>query len=305
VTIPARREPEPVPGGEQPDLMLPFGPIADEAGRDVILSGDHADAVLAYCRAMGSKFGAPGYLRYLYGLPVNEALLSGYLMTQRALRETTPHACAEESARTALELLSGLDGHGQQEDRSVLDIFAGVGQMVYSYAKAGCRVQAVDNDRTTVDVAVHNMALAGLASVVEYRLADGPATLASAVRAGRRFSIVQLDPPWRGTYQYDLTRPFLLEDLAVDVAELVRLGLESARVVVLKLPHNAVPSQIRDLAARLGCHAVVQYQYVADFPASFGQAPAYFFRRSDEGHDGTDGDQERRQRLTVDGQRVS
>jgi len=64
--------------------MLPFGPIPDEVGRDVILSGDHADAVLAYCRAMGAKFGAPGYLRYFFGLPVNEALLSGYQITQRA-----------------------------------------------------------------------------------------------------------------------------------------------------------------------------------------------------------------------------
>ncbi len=282
--------------------MLPFGPIPDEAGRDVIVSGGHADAVLAYCHAMGSKFGCPGYLRYLFGLPVDKALLSGYLMTQRALRETTPHACAEEIARTALEILSGLDG---EEDRSALDIFAGVGQMAYSYAKAGCRVQAVDNDRTTVDVAVHNMALAGLASVVEYRLADGPATLASAVDAGQRFSIVHLDPPWRVTYQYDLARPFMLEGLAVDVQELVRLGLEGARLVVLNLPHNALPSQIGDLAALAGCNALVQYQYVSDFPASFGQAPAYFFGRSGDGHGGTVGCQERRQRLTIDGQRVS
>jgi predicted RNA methylase len=295
----------PLPDGVRQDLMLPFGPIPDEAGRGVILSGDHADAVLAYCHAMGSKFGSPGYLRYLFGLPVNKALLSGYLMTQRALRETTPHACAEEIARTALELLSRLDGGREEEEGSVLDIFAGVGQMAYSYAKAGCRVRAVDNDRTTVDIAVNNMALAGLASVVEYRLADGPATLASAVNTDRRFSIVHLDPPWRGNYQYDLTRPFMLEDLAVNVEELVGLGLEGARLVVLNLPHNALSSQIGDLAALVGCNALVQYQYVSDFPASFGQAPAYFFGRSGGGHGGTTGYQERRQRLTVDGQRVS
>src|SRR5215469_4284950 len=294
----------PPPDDVQQDLMLPFGPIPDEAGRDVLLSAGHADAVLAYCHAMGSKFGSPGYLRYLFGLPVNEALLSGYLITQRALREATPHACAEEIARTALELLSGLDG-GHEEGRSVLDIFAGVGQMAYSYAKVGCHVEAVDNDRTTVDVAVSNMALAGLASDVEYRLGDGPGALASAVNAGRRFSIVHLDPPWRGTYQYDLTRPFMLEGLAVDVQELVRLGLAAARVVVLNLPHNASPSQISDLVALAGCNALVQYQYVSDFPASFGQAPAYFFGRSDGGHGGTTGYQERRQRLTVDGQRVT
>jgi predicted RNA methylase len=285
--------------------MLPFGPISDEAGRDVILSAGHADAVLAYCHAMGSKFGCPGYLRYLFGLPVNEALLSGYLMTQRALREATPHACAEEIARTALELLSGVDGGGEEEGGSALDIFAGVGQMAYSYAKAGCHVQAADNDPTMADVAVHNMALAGLASDVEYRVADGPATLAAAVDAGRRFSIVHLDPPWRGTYQYDLARPFLLEGLAVEVHELVRLGLQAARVVVLNLPHNASSSQIRDLAARAGCNALVQYLYVSDFPASFGQAPAYFFGRPGTGHSGTTGYQERRQKLTVDGQRVS
>jgi predicted RNA methylase len=295
----------PLPDDVRQDLILPFGPIPDALGRDVILSGDHADAVLAYCHAMGSKFGAPGYLRYLFGLPVNKALLSGYLITQRALRETTPHACAEETARTALELLSGLDGGRADEDRSVLDMFAGVGQMAYSYAKAGYGVQAVDNDRTTVGIAVHNMALAGLARLVEYHLADGPATLASAVRAGRRFSIVNLDPPWRGSYQYDLTLPFMLEDLAVDVGELVGLGLEAARLVVLKLPHNTLPSQIGDLAARVGCHALVQYQYVSDFPPSFGQAPAYFFGRSGAGHGEATGYQERHQRLTLEGQRVT
>jgi hypothetical protein len=246
----------PFPDEAQPDLMLPFGAIADEAGRDVVLSGDHADAVLACCRAMGSKFGAPGYLRYLFGLPVNEALQSGYGMTQRGLRETTPHACAEEIARTALELLP--DPGGAAEDRTVLNLFAGVGQMAYSYAKAGWHVQSIENDHTTASVAVRNMALAGLAGAVEYRVADGPATLASA-----------------------------------------------AQVVVLNLPHNALLTQIGQLADRAGCSAVVQYQFISDFPASFSQAPAYFFGRPGPGRDGPAGVQERQQRLTLDGQRVS
>jgi len=288
----------------RPDLLLPFGPIADEAGRDVILSKGHADAVLAYCRAMGSKLGCPGYLRYIFGLAVNEALLAGFQMTQRALRETTPQACAQEIARTALELLAGLTGR-REEDPRVLDIFAGVGQMAYSYANAGCRVEAVENDPTTFEVALHNMTLAGLARVVEYHLGDGPATLASAVDTGRRFSVVQLDPPWRGNYQYDLTRPFMLEGLAINVRELIRLGLASSRLVVMNLPHNALPSQIDDLATVAGCNVLVQYLYISDFPASFSQAPAYFYRRSDGGQDGTTRYQERRQRLTVDGQRAS
>lgn len=284
--------------------MLPIGALSDAAGRDVILSGGDADAVLAYCRAMGSKFGAPGYLRYLFGLPVNEALQSGYEITQRALRETTPHACAEEIARTVLELLPDGDDGRAEENRSVLNLFAGVGQMAFSYAKAGCRVESIENDPTTAGVAVRNMAAAGLSGAVEYRLADGPGALDTAVRAGRKFSVVHLDPPWRGSYQYDLTRPFMLEDLAFNVAELVGLGLESAGAVVLSLPHNAVPSQIGELAARLGCNAVIQYQFISDFPASFSQAPAYFVGRSGAGHDGRTGVEERHQKLTVDGRRV-
>jgi predicted RNA methylase len=292
-----------LPGDAPQDLMLPFGPIADEAGRDVVLSAGQADAVLGYCRAMGARFGAPGYLRYLFGLPVNEALLAGYQITQRALRETTPHACAQEIARTALGILPEADSGRAAEAPSVLDLFAGVGQMAYAYAKAGCRVQASDNDPTTVEVATHNMALAGLAGSVGYRLADGPATLAAA-SADRRFAVVHLDPPWQGTYKYDLARPFTLDALAVDVADLVRLGLEHAHLVVLNLPHNALPSQIGDLAAQAGCNALIERLYISDFPASFSQAPAFFFGRSAAGPRETAGYQERHQRLTLDGKRV-
>jgi len=89
------------------------------------------------------------------------------------------------------------------------------------------------------------------------------------------------------------------------VQELVRLGLESARVVVMNLPHNALTSQISDVATAAGCNVLVEYLFVSDFPASFGQAPAYFYGRSDDGPDGTTRYQERRQRLTVDGQRAS
>jgi hypothetical protein len=178
--------------------------------------------------------------------------------------------------------------------------------MAYSYAKAGCRVQATDNDPTTVGVATHNMALAGLSASVGYRVADGPATLAAAVEAGQEFSVVHLDPPWRGTYKYDLAQPFTLEALAVDVPELVRLGLEHARLVVLNLPHNALPSQLSELAAKAGCNVLIERLFISDFPASFSQAPAYFFGRSPAGPATAAAPaQERRQNLTLDGQRAA
>ena len=293
----------PLPEDVPPDLMLPIGPIPDAAGRDVVLSGDQAEAVLAYCHAMGSRFGCPQYMRYFFGLPIDKALLSGYLTTQRALRETSPHACAQETARTARELVTRVHADGAQ-GWSVLDIFGGVGQMAYSYAQAGCRVEAIDNDRTTVDVAVSNHALAGLASVVEYHWSDGPETLAAAVDAGRRFSIIHLDPSWRGTYKYDLTQAFRLEDLGVHVEGLVRLGLEAGSVVVLNLPHNALSGEIREIADQVGCSVLIQYQQVADYPAAFGQAPAYFFKRSNGGRLPGLEHQELRRRLTVDGLRL-
>jgi len=149
------------------------------------------------------------------------------------------------------------------------------------------------------------MALAGLTASVGYRLADGPATLAAAAGAGQEFSVVHLDPPWRGTYKYDLAQPFTLDALAVDIPELVRLGLEHAHLVVLNLPHNALPAQIGELAARAGCQALIQHLYISGFPASFSQAPAYFFGRPAAGPAAAAGYQERRQNLTLDGQRAA
>jgi predicted RNA methylase len=282
--------------------MLPLGPIPDAAGRDVILSGRDANAVAAYCHEMGSRLGCPQYMRYVFGLPVDKALSAGYLMTQRALRETVPHACAREIARTARELIMRLHGEHSQ-GRVVLDLFGGIGQTAYSYAIAGYRVQSVDNDTTTVNVATSNMNVAGLAGVVTCALADGPDTLSSAVKNGDRYSVVYLDPPWRGNYKYDLGQAFRLDDLGVDVQSLLRLALDSAPLVVLSLPHNALSTQIREVASQLGAGVLVQYQYVSDFPAIFSQAPAYFFRSGAAAAPVPDY-QEERQRLTLDGQRL-
>jgi hypothetical protein len=284
------------------DLMLPVGPLGDTAGRAVVLGADDVAAVRAYVAAMGARFGCPHYQRYLFGGPVDEALAAGYLITQRGLRETAPHACAEETARRSIELVASLAGTADDR-REVLDIFGGVGQVAFSYAGAGCRVLAVDNHLGTVEVAIANTKLAGRDGHIVHRCADGPATLATAAREGQRFSVVHLDPPWRGTYTYDLGSPFPLDNLAVDVEELVGLGLRVATVVVLDLPHSLVPAEIRQLVRNLSCQALVQYQYVADFPPQFGQAHAFFHRAALGGGSGANYAEER-QHLTIDGQRI-
>jgi hypothetical protein len=82
--------------------------------------------------------------------------------------------------------------------------------------------------------------------------------------------------------------------------------------VVLNLPHNALPSQLGELAATAGCNVLIQRLFISDFPASFSQAPAYFFGRSaarpaeTAGPAGLAGPPvERRQNLTLDGHRTA
>jgi hypothetical protein len=285
------------------DLMLPVSPLCESAGRDVVLGRDDLDAVRAYCHAMGARFGCPNYERYLFGLPIDKALSAGYLITQRGLRETTPHACAEETARRALELASQVDGTHNDDRPTVLDIFGGVGQIAFSYAGAGCQVHAVENHLRTFEVAVANTKVSRRDGLIDYRCDDGPATLATAVGETRRFTMVHLDPPWRGNYTYDLTSPFRVENLAADVPELVRLGLRVAAVVVLDLPHNLVPMEVRGLAAQTSCRVLVQYQDVADFPPQFGLAHAFFYRSATGARSKANYAQER-QHLTIDGHRI-
>ena len=88
--------------------------------------------------------------------------------------------------------------------------------------------------------------------------------------------------------------------------------------MVLNLPHNALPSQLSELAAKAGCNVLIERLFISDFPASFSQAPAYFFGRSPAGPAKAAGPatdagpataaapaQERRQNLTLDGQRAA
>jgi hypothetical protein len=291
----------PIPDRDPPDLMLPLSLLSDAAGRDLILSGEDVDAVRAYCSTMGARFGSSSYVRFLFGLPIDEALQNGYLITQRGLRETTPHACAEETARVSMELVTSLEH--STENRHVLDIFAGVGQIAYSYALAGYVVDAYDNDWTTVRAGRHNMKRAGLPQV-RYECADGPTALAHAILAGEHFSVLHLDPPWRGNYQYNLTRPFHLSSLGIDTREVVAMGLRVSDLVVLNLPHTILSSEIQALGSDLRCSTLLQFQHIKGLADCFALAPTFFYFDHRDRDVGV-GHQERHQTLTLGGQRVS
>jgi hypothetical protein len=295
---------EQVPGEDLlANLMMPFGRLADDAGREIVLGPGDIGAILHYCREMGVRQGCPDYIRFFFGFAIDAAIRAGFGITQRGLREATPHACAEETARRSLELARRVGGHQAMEEPRVLDLFAGSGQVAFSFAKARCQVDAVDNDDTIGRVGTQNLALAGLADAVELTIADAPTVLAAAVDKADRYTVVHLDPPWSGTYDYDLNHPFYLNDLSVDVRRLIADGLEAAPLVVLDLPHNLVPDELRGLAKALECEVLVQYQYVSDFPACFGLAPA-FFSGSTASRSSRSRYREEHQPLTIDGMRI-
>jgi 16S rRNA G966 N2-methylase RsmD len=286
-----------------PDLMLPFGRMADSAGRDNVLGYEDQDSVIAYCRTMGKRFNCPQYQRYLFGLPVHTALSAGYQISQRGLRETTPYACAEETARLALQLVRDLNPIEIDLRQNVLDPFTGIGQSAYSYAKAGCCVTAIENHKITYEIAKRNFSHSKYADQIDSKVGDGPKELADAVQTGATYAIVHLDPPWGGNYDYDTTKPFKLQYISVNILSLVALALEVAYVAVVNLPQNFQSEEIRKVAKNLGCSAIVQFQYISDYPPCFGQAPVYFFRTTGSTL-AKEPYKEIVQLLTPDGQRV-
>jgi 16S rRNA G966 N2-methylase RsmD len=256
------------------DLMMPFGPIDAALGRDEVLSAQDAGAVHAYCRAMGERLGCPEYERYLFDLPVDVALLKGFRLHPRALRETTPYACAEETARFSMELLENRQSGRPQ----LLELCTGIGQSAFSYAKAGYQVKTVENHELTRELAEHNLELAGVAYHVECVLDDAVGILKAAVKNDTRYAAVHMDPPWGGNYDYDTSKPFRLDGIALDVRSLIADALKVSGLVVLNMPHNVDLEDVGELGLRLACDAVVQYQRVSTFTPSFGQAPVYFIR---------------------------
>jgi 23S rRNA G2069 N7-methylase RlmK/C1962 C5-methylase RlmI len=180
----------------------------------------------------------------------------------------------------------------------------GIGQSAYSYAKAGFHVKSIENDRMTYEIAIHNAKQSGLASQIECILGDAPAALSEAVETKAGYAVVHLDPPWSGNYDYDLSKPFRLEHISLNIPSLVKEALKVACLTVMNAPHNVDVMEIQGLTRELGCRAIVQYQYIEEFPPCFGQAPVYFFRTHTGGSSLTDECRKAVAHLTVDGRLI-
>jgi len=88
----------------------------------------------------------------------------------------------------------------------VIDAFAGAGGNAIGFARAGCRVTAIELDAARLAMARHNATLYGVADRIEFIRGDSRELVAD-----READLLFLDPPWGGRYQKERTT---LEDLA-------------------------------------------------------------------------------------------
>jgi 16S rRNA (guanine966-N2)-methyltransferase len=130
-------------------------------------------------------------------------------------RDTRP--TADRVRETAFNLI------GPVEDMVVLDLFAGSGAMgIEALSRGAARAVFVESDRDASRVIQRNLEKLQLTGAAIVRM-DAITALAAEVRAGRRYDLVLVDPPYEmfSSLQTALARylPAVLEPNALVVAE--------------------------------------------------------------------------------------
>ncbi|MDQ4018229.1 MAG: 16S rRNA (guanine(966)-N(2))-methyltransferase RsmD [Actinomycetota bacterium] len=97
----------------------------------------------------------------------------------------------DRAREAAFNLIGPVDG------ARVLDIFAGSGAMgLEALSRGAAGAVFVERDRTAADAIVRNLEKLGLAGATVIR-DDAARVLAADARAGRRYDLVLIDPPYR------------------------------------------------------------------------------------------------------------
>ena len=97
----------------------------------------------------------------------------------------------DRAREAAFNLIGPVDG------ARVLDIFAGSGAMgLEALSRGAAGAVFVERDRTAADAIVRNLEKLGLAGATVIR-DDAARVLAADTRAGRRYDLVLIDPPYR------------------------------------------------------------------------------------------------------------
>jgi trimethylguanosine synthase len=218
-------------------LLGPGSWSADGSAWVAELSPSDAQAVQARLRGVG--LGGRALTVAVVPAPKRASVRAARLADARARRDTTPGftrpgAQLDDEGRLsltpeALALGLGLRARG----RRVLDAGCGCGGNSIGFARAGCRVLAVDTSEERLALARHNARLYGVADRISFVYAD-----AREVVAAETPEVLFVDPPWGGP-GWDRTRT-----TAADLPLVEALWSVPAAEVWAKVPPSFAPASL-------------------------------------------------------------
>ncbi len=244
----------------------------DPEGRDHLIDSTKIQFVSeTFAKFLGKK-----YERLFFGQPVTTAMRQGFRLTYRGYLETVESPTSLATVDTTIRLLSK-DSNSRLE---VLDLFLGMGQMSWAFCKNDFHVTGIERHKNTFAVASHNLSHSGFRNRSRFILDDAVSRLAHFKRAKRSFNVVYLDPPWDGSYKYDLDLPFRLCDTNPNLDFLIEQSLEVTSLVVVKFPLNVESKSIEHflLNSLHPLEATLEYQLIEGFPMEMNQCTCYFQR---------------------------
>lgn len=249
--------------------------LGDEAsnpdvGKDILLTEE--EAIL-----LGQVKGGSGFQRIMFGKKVGDAIRDGYKVTRKGYFESTGTAAADNTSNSLRKLIA------DNSDQTLLEPFGGIGSNTWSFAINGLNVVVVERHPFTYECLINNLAKAGIENQVIALPGDGDYFMKNQKLVGKRFSAVYLDPPWNGSYKYDLSKSFRFEDMDPNADYLIRAAIMVSDIVSLKVPQNIDTEEVKSIGGNLGCGTLVHYQNVEGRIREFTQATIYFLRNI-EGH---------------------
>jgi len=204
------------------------------------------------------------YSRMLFGMPVTQALTSGYQLTTHGYFEMNPTSIAVASAKLMRRECLKFRGDKTTliKPLQVLEPFAGSGQDTWAMLSEGLSVTSYEKDPLTFRVLKHNIFKffdlpTNRISIIN---GDGAAALNELSSSqGNSFDVVYLDPPWKGSYKHTQNKPISLPDLHPSNINLVTLAIKVAPLVVMRLPKKANIAALKSLAKTLGRKVNIEY----------------------------------------------
>lgn len=218
------------------------------------------------------------FYKYFFGnMPMHEAIKAGYKISVQGFFEASHAGAVNQTAKTLIDISQKLQSKQSQNasnNPTLLDLFAGSGISAWAYSKAGFHVTATEADRFTATYAKENIELSRVNNV-NILNRDALDFLGEVEKAGQKFTVISLDPPWSGNYDYDLSKPFHLRYTNPSLEILIRKCDILADVLVMNAPRNIDRLELIKLAEELDRTVHFHYYRIPNYPLSENVAYAF------------------------------